>query len=172
MLKIYFAVFLFSLLVSVQNNITKPCSSPEARQFDFWLGEWNAKWHLKDGTEKSGSNHVVNLFEGCVIEENFNGNPGNELEGKSFSVYNPAEKIWKQTWVDNYGGYLDFKGKFEGGKMILSRMAFTSKGDTLQQRMVYYNISKNNFDWNWEISKDAGKTWDLKWKIHYTRKSN
>lgn len=35
--------------------------------------------------------------------------------------------------------------------------------------MVWYNISKNEIDWNWERSDDEGKTWAVKWKIHYTR---
>ncbi len=170
MIKIIIAIFFISAIASAQNKAPKPCSSAEAHQFDFWLGDWNVKWKLKDGTEKSGSNHVINLFDGCIIEENFNGNPGNNLEGKSFSVYNSNEKVWKQTWVDNYGAYLDFTGNFGNGKMILSHQTITPKGENVQQRMVYYNISKNDFDWNWESSSDNGKTWDLKWKIHYSRK--
>ena len=170
MLKILATVFFISTIIPAQAQMTKPCSSTEAKQFDFWLGDWNAKWTAKDGTEKSGSNHVINLFDGCVIEENFDGESGTGLKGKSFSVYDSHEKTWKQTWVDNYGEYLDFKGSFENDKMTLSRKTLSKEGKPIQQRMVYYNISKNNFDWNWEISKDNGKTWKLKWKIHYTRK--
>jgi hypothetical protein len=88
--------------------------------------------------------------------------------GKSFSVYNPAEKIWQQTWVDDQGGYLVFTGGMESNKMILSRKI--SRDDKeLIQRMVFYNISKDDFYWNWESSEDSGVTWKLNWKIHYTK---
>lgn len=165
-----FFLILFFITITIKAQTTNPCSSKEASQFDFWIGDWNVKWITKDGIEKTGSNHVINLFEGCVIEENFDGEPGNELKGKSFSVFDGHEKLWKQTWVDNEGSYLDFSGEFNDGKMILSRKSKDKNGNPIQQRMVYYNLSKNDFDWNWEISKDNGKTWDLRWKIHYSRK--
>ncbi len=76
---------------------------------------------------------------------------------------------WKQTWVDNQGGYLDFTGNFNNNKMILHRSAIDKNGNKFMQRMIYYNITENSFDWNWEISKDNGKTWNSRWQIHYSR---
>ena len=35
---------------------------------------------------------------------------------------------WKQTWVDNEGGYLDFVGESKDGQMILSREATRPDG--------------------------------------------
>jgi len=146
------------------------CSTSEAHQMDFWLGDWNVEWKNTDSTISKGTNHVINLFDGsCVIEENFDGMPGTSLIGKSFSVYDRKERLWKQTWVDNGGTYLDFTGAFKDGKMILTRETADKNGSPVMQKMIYYNISKNDFDWNWEISHDTGKTWDLKWKIHYKR---
>lgn len=169
MYKMILSAIIFPLIVFAQ-SADKPCSAPEAHQFDFWAGEWNAEWKDADGNSVHGSNHVMSLFDGCVIEENFDGRPGTDLIGKSFSVYDQKNKMWKQTWVDNSGGYLDFTGGFTDGKMILSRETVNSKGKPVSQRMVYYNIKENSFEWNWEISYDNGKTWDLKWKINYIRK--
>lgn len=165
-----FFLVIFFITITIQAQTKSPCSSIEARQFDFWLGNWKAIWTTNDGIKKTGSNYVIELFDGCVIEENFDGEPGNELKGKSFSVYEAREKLWKQTWVDNNGSYLDFSGGFQDGKMILSRNSKDKNGSPIKQRMVYYNITENDFDWKWEISGDIGKTWELKWKIHYTRK--
>ena len=83
------------------------------KQFDFWVGHWKAEWQNKDGSKSEGSNTIKKILGGCVVEENFNGNPGIPLEGKSFSVYNSRSKMWQQTWVDNQGGYLDFTGNFK-----------------------------------------------------------
>ena len=152
-----------------QENKNSNCSAPEAKQFNFWVGRWKAEWQNKDGSKSNGSNNIKKILGGCVVEENFNGNPGTTLIGRSVSVYNANRKLWQQTWVDNQAGYLDFTGNFNDGKMILSREAITKDDKSIQQRMVYYNIEKNKFDWDWEISKDNGKTWELKWRIHYSR---
>lgn len=157
-----------SLLAQGGKN-EKPCSQPEASQFDFWLGDWNAEWVNSKGEKQTGSNHVVKILGSCVVEENFKA-PSIQFEGKSFSVFNSKSGKWLQTWVDNKGGYLDFTGGFEGGKMIFTREFTAKNGSEMMQRMVWYNIENDKFDWNWELSADNGKTWKLNWKIHYTRK--
>lgn len=154
---------------SFSQDTEKPCSYPEANQFDFWVGTWKAEWTDKDGIKGEGTNTIKKILDGCVIEENFDGNPGTTLIGKSLSVFVPGLKKWKQTWVDNSGGYLDFVGGLTEDKMILKREFMNNEGKKISQRMVFYNIEKERFDWNWERSLDEGKTWDLRWKIHYTR---
>ena len=133
---------------------------PES-QFNFWLGEWDCTW----GEDGRGTNHVLRIMNEKVIQENFS-TP--ELKGMSVSVYDLERKLWCQTWVDNSGSYLDFTGKFEDGKMILSRDAIV-RGEACKQRMVWYNIETDQFDWNWERSDDGGNTWRVQWQIKYTR---
>lgn len=148
----------------------KPCSAPEALQFDFWLGDWIAEWDAGDGAIGNGTNTITKIMGGCTLQENFS-TSDKTFMGTSFSVYSPKRKLWLQTWVDNMGGYLDFTGGKEGDKMILSRKGKDNNGNDIMQRMMFYNITKDNFDWNWETSKDDGKTWELKWKIKYKRKT-
>jgi len=160
----------FSIVILPQDDDSqKPCSSPEASQFDFWIGEWKVEWQNPDSTMAEGTNVVTSILESCVIEENFIGKPGVDFVGKSFSVYNPTKKIWQQTWVDDQGGYMVFTGGMENNKMILSRKISRDYKE-LFQRMVFYNISNDKFDWNWESSEDDGVTWKLNWQIHYSRK--
>ena len=138
---------------------------PEARQFDFWIGEWDVAW----GDDRHGANNITAVLDDAVILENFNGQPGTPLVGMSVSVYNQALGKWQQTWVDNQGGYLDFVGEFNDGRMILQRHA-TIEGQAVMQRMVWYNIAPDELDWNWERSDDQGRTWNTLWHIHYTRR--
>lgn len=145
------------------------CSSPESRQFDFWIGEWKLEWTTEDNQPGTGTNVVQKILGSCVIEENFS-TSDKSFVGKSFSVYNPNKKLWQQTWVDNTGIYLDFTGGLDDGKMILSRLLTTKDGKVFNQRMVFHNIRQNEFWWNWEQSTDDGKTWNLLWMIHYSRK--
>jgi hypothetical protein len=92
------------------------------------------------------------------------------LRGHSVSVFDARAGRWKQTWVDNEGGYLDFIGEFKDGRMVLAREAVRPDGSKVQQRMVFKNIGRNEFDWSWERSLDGGKTWEVLWPIHYKRK--
>lgn len=100
--------------------------------------------------------------------ERFRGTGDGALEGMSVSVFSAATGKWHQTWVDNKGGYLDFTGGYADGRMILSRRA-TIEGKDVLQRMVWFNITPDSFDWNWERSEDQGATWQTLWPIHYQR---
>jgi len=155
--------FCFPLGIA-QEAAQMPCSSPPAAQFDFWLGEWDLTW----SDSLKGSNTINKIMNGCVILEQFDGHPAMEFRGMSVSVFGNDGK-WHQTWVDNQGGYLDFDGGFSDGKMILSRQA-TRGSETILQRMVFFNISENELDWDWQRSDDDGRTWKSLWKIHYDRK--
>ena len=144
---------------------TPPCSSPEARQFDFWIGEWKLTW----GENGEGVNKITSELDGCVIQEQFGGRPSMDLKGISISLYDAKLGKWKQTWMDNNGGYFDLLGEFEDSKMTLV-CEKESEGNTVLLRMVFYNISGNELDWNWEKSDDGGETWALRWHIHYQRR--
>ena len=135
--------------------------NPET-QFDFWLGEWDCTW-AEDG---KATNHILRILDDRIIQENFS---APELQGMSVSCYDPERGLWCQTWVDNNGSYLDFRGKFEEGRMTLSRDAIV-RGEACKQRMVWYNIEADQLDWNWERSDDSGQTWRTLWQIHYTRR--
>ena len=136
-------------------------TQPE-NQFDFWLGNWDVTW----GEDDKGTNRIEKILDGKIIQENFT---APDLIGMSVSAYDAEHGLWRQTWVDNSGGYLDFTGKFEDGKMILSREAVI-KGQACKQRMVWFDIQEFKFEWNWERSDDGGNTWHVAWNIHYTRK--
>jgi hypothetical protein len=135
-------------------------NGPET-QFDFWLGEWDCTW----GADGQGSNRVERILDGKIIQENFE---GDDLRGMSISAWDPERMLWRQTWVDSSGSYLDFTGGFRDGRMVLTRDAIVH-GEACQQRMVWYNLTEDEFDWNWERSDDGGITWDLKWQIKYRR---
>ena len=146
-----------------------PCAAAEQKQLDFWVGDWDLTWPgQKAGEIGHGTNHIQRILDGCVVQENFSGQ-ATHLRGTSVSIFDVTAGKWKQTWVDNEGGYLDFVGGFKDGQMILQRESTGKSGATFLQRMVWKNISANEFDWSWESSKDAGNTWQVQWPIHYKR---
>jgi len=173
-LQIALAVTSTSTLLAQQvaSPSTSPCTAPQQKQFDFWVGDWDLTWPgEKAGETGHGTNHISRVMDGCVVEERFSGEASMPLRGQSVSMYDTGAGRWKQTWVDNEGGYLDFVGAFKDGQMIFEREALRKDGTRILQRMVWKNITSNELDWSWEASTDGGKTWQVKWPIHYKRKS-
>ena len=163
-LSLVVVIFLMLPLAGYAADNPKPCSTPEFRQLDFWVGTWDLTWDK----DKKGTNTITRVLGDCVIMEHFNGGDSMTLRGMSVSTYNPNTGKWYQTWVDNDGSYLDFVGGMQGDKMILSRY-FTSKGKLLMQRMVFHDIKPDSLIWDWQRSTDQGKTWENLWTINYRR---
>jgi hypothetical protein len=64
---------------------TPPCSSPEFRQFDFWLGEWEV--HNAAG-ELQGHNLIDKVQRGCALSEQWRSVRGGS--GQSLNWYDPG----------------------------------------------------------------------------------
>ena len=171
------AVLCFFLLVpgifaQQPTTAANPCAAPQQKQFDFWVGEWDLTWPAQNGgASGQGTNSIKRVLDGCVVEENFSGDSSMPLRGTSVSTFDTRSGKWKQTWVDNQGGYLDFVGEFSNRQMILQREATRPDGTRILQRMVWKNITATEFDWSWEASVDGGKTWKVNWPIHYRRRT-
>ena len=150
-------------MVSLFSLISLAQEKPE-EAFDFWLGKWEAKWYNPDSSIVYGSNTITKILDSSVIEENFL-SPTQKYKGRSLSIFNQTKRTWHQAYVDNFGNYYDFIGLFEENKKIFS----TDTSKQIIQRMVFYNLSEESFTWDWEKSTDNGKTYQLSWRINYTR---
>jgi hypothetical protein len=135
-----------------------------ARQFDFWLGEWDCTW----GDGESGTNSVYLDLGDAVVVESFDARPAMDFQGMSFSVYDRNARVWRQTWVDTDANYLDFVGRFEDGVMDLRRSAPVD-GGTAVFRMRWHEIERDSLEWAYERSDDGGETWSSLWEIGYRR---
>jgi len=152
---------------AAQPAVPPPCRSPEARQFDFWVGEWDLTW----SDSGRGENIITLELDSCVVEENFTTLGDDQpFRGNSVSVYNVKTGKWHQTWVDSRGGHYDLEGGMVGDRMILQCDARTAGGTPYLLRMVFANITGNALDWTWERSDDEGANWRELWKIHYARR--
>jgi hypothetical protein len=166
----FISCIMMSIQLAAQSNNQPPCTAPESNQFDFWVGDWTIIY----SDTMHATNHVEKMMSGCTVQENFSDLHNNYM-GKSWSVYNTNYKLWQQTWVDNQGGYIALTGGMQGDSMVLITAERTvpvkiSSTGKLMNRMVYYNITKDAFDWDWESSTDGGRTWKSNWQLHYVRK--
>ena len=46
------------------------CTSPQARQFDFWVGKWDV-YPKSNPDHKVAESLIENLYNGCAIRENW-----------------------------------------------------------------------------------------------------
>ena len=139
----------------------------DGSELDFWPGDWDATW---DGGH--GTNHIERAFGGRVLHERFFAAPEPDgtgaLHGESWSVFDPARGLWRQTWVDDAGSYLDLVGDRVDGWFAFVRDA-PELGDGGRQRMVFRDVEADRFRWTWELSEDVGETWEVRWAIDYRR---
>lgn len=149
-----------------------PCSKPAYRQFDFWIGEWEA--FGKNG-QKAGDSKVSVILDSCIILEEWTSaslSQGIRYAGKSFNTWNNATQQWQQTWVDNVGGTNEYMlGKFEENKLTFTSKPFSLAADTMAiRRMTFTNLSSVKLRQHGEISKDGGSSWSTEYDLEYRRK--
>jgi hypothetical protein len=149
------------------------CTDPAHAEFDFWLGEWQLTWPAQQtggdpGNEAKGTNRIERVMGGCVVEENFSMGDGT-FSGRSLSVYDSQQGLWRQTWVDNSGSYLLFTGHFGQGRMILQTEPVVKDDEMVMNRMVFREIEDDSLRWDWQRSRDGGDSWTDLWNIRYRR---
>lgn len=144
-----------------------PCVSPQDRQFDFWLGDWN----VTDPAGKPlGTNDVTRELRGCVLQEHWSGAGQYGGHGMSFNHYDAARKLWHQTWVDDSGGILYLDGEMHDGSMILSGKRIGRQGATVTDRITYTPRPDGTVRQWWQVSRDGGTTWATSFDGIYHRK--
>lgn len=170
----FLLTLLFYSSTSCSQSGKLPCSKPEYRQFDFWIGEWEA-FGIKGN--KAGDSKITLQLDSCTILEEWTSaglQRGLRFAGKSYNMYNAAEKKWQQYWVDNTGNITQYSdGHFESNKMIL-QTANQKVNDTLwqMQKMTFYHLSPEKIRQHGETSADGGKTWTTSFDLEYRRKKH
>ncbi|MGH8205099.1 MAG: hypothetical protein ACREST_10855 [Steroidobacteraceae bacterium] len=140
----------------------KPCNTPEFRQFDFWVGDWNVEAAAAPG--KYSRNRITRINDGCTIREEYATPVG--YAGTSLSFYDAPRKVWHQTWIDNQGGALYLEGGLEGKAMILETV-----GDPESvQRVTWTPLPDGRVRQHWESTTDGGRTWTTAFDGYYSRR--
>ena len=141
------------------------CSSEKAREFDFWVGEWD----VYSGDKKAGTNRIQPILGGCVLQETWSGSEGSA--GSSFNFYNPQTKKWHQFWVWRRGTTLELAGSYRDGRMILEGRSEDGQGRKILNRITWFDLEDGTVRQHWEQSRDKGKTWQTSFDGLYRKKT-
>lgn len=145
------------------------CSAPEYRQFDFWVGDWDAFDLDGHGRPIAAApvarNHVELILGGCVLREIYEGTNG--VVGQSFSIYDRSRLAWHQSWVTNRGTLLVIEGKLQGDRMVLSGTDPAFSPPRLV-RGVWYRVAEGVRE-TADRSSDGGRSWQPWFDILFRR---
>lgn len=167
-------IFLTAIFIAYLQSLTaqKPCSLPVFRQFDFWVGEWEA---YGPKGNKGGDSKISIILDSCIILEEWtsaNVQQGLRYAGKSFNTYNTATKQWQQTWVDNTGGTTEYlRGDGSDGKIIFfADKVVGPQGKVFMRRLTFTKLNNDKVRQFGERSDDGGITWTTEYDLEYRRK--
>jgi tetratricopeptide (TPR) repeat protein len=142
-----------------------PCRSPEYRQFDFWVGDWDVQ---DPAGNVVGHNLVTLEQDGCLIVEHWTASGGVQT-GTSFNYYDIRDRRWHQLYLDNSGNAGAFPamaGELKDSKMVL----LTNEPNAPISRWTWYTLAPNKVRQMAEQSTDNQKTWQITWDSVYVKK--
>lgn len=132
----------------------EPCTAPEYRQFDFWLGDWDV---FNLAGKQVGRNRITLEQGECVLHEHWVDMQGGT--GESFNIYDARRGVWHQTWVAATGNLLLLDGGWQDDRMILSGEQPLPDGGTLSHRISWIPQDDGSVHQVWDQSTDNGNTW-------------
>lgn len=159
-----------------------PASAPTGHEHDWdWLvGKWNVKherlngrlvgsteWETFDGT----SELWLTLGGLGTIDDNVIHIPSGSYRAVGLRAFDPKAGKWLIWWLDGRnpekieppvaGGFKDGRGVFEGEDVL--------NGRPIKVRFEWSRITKTSAHWEQAFSPDGGRTWEVNWRMDFTR---
>jgi hypothetical protein len=144
--------------------LSTSCDGSAYRQFDFWVGDWDAV-EAGEVTPRARV-RVTRILDGCAIREEYQ--DGSGLIGESLSTYDRSRQVWHQSWVTNRGQLLLLDGEFRGGAIVLTGSDPAAGAAALVRGT--WTATRDGVREVGVMSPDGGKTWrpwfDLSFRRH------
>jgi hypothetical protein len=149
--------------------------------FDFLVGDWHVH-HLrlkerladcKEWVEFDGTSSMRLTMGGWgTFDDNLINLPGGAYRAMGLRAYDPNTGLWAIWWLDGRNPFGDLdppvKGRFRDG--IGSFYSDdTLKGKPIRVRYTWSQITANSAHWEQAFSPDGGKSWEINWKMEFTR---
>lgn len=138
----------------------------EFSRMDFLIGNWkfNAKSLMPDGSfqNKVFYSNVSYIFGGNSSKDDFgfkNEKDETIVYGSTIRSYDAQSKKWKMLWFNyNLSFITEMTGDYIDGEFHFTGKGKDEKGDYIE-KIVFYDISTNQYSWKNDKSYDNGKTW-------------
>lgn len=166
----------FDEIVATVNKNAFPCMSiAQAREFDFWVGEWDV--YPNGANVIVGHSKVEIASGGCMVLENWTALGAVPNTGKSMNYVNTSTGKWEQHWIGSGGLNLGnpalfVNGEYRDGAMRFEGSTITPQNQKQISRFIFYNMGPDQVRQFFEVSVDDGKTWTTSYDFIYKRKKS
>ncbi len=162
-----------SLLEALGGQVKPPFDQGPSRQYDFWIGAWEANWRSAiegelenaDSTETTDA-WVFPILQGKALVELARGQTairGGWTQGFSIRYFDLAKQRWvmAQNWPspNTSTGFLDqLQGTLRHGRVQLYSSWRDDTGLNTR-RYTFSDIHPGRLRWDDAITRDSGTTW-------------
>ena len=156
-------------------------TTDHSHDFDFLIGKWKVHhWRLKDRLANShewiefdGTSELWMTMDGNgTIDDNYLGLPSGPYRAVGIRGYDPKTQTWAIWWLDGRNphemGVPPVIGNFQNGVGTFESDD-TLRGKPILVRYTWSKITKNTAHWEQAFSPDKGKTWEVNWRMDFTR---
>lgn len=134
-------------------------TASDARQLDYWLGDWRVSG--------SGTSTVSLSLDQCVVTERWD--TGKGLKGENIYAYSADDKQWHGLYVDNQGRVHVLAGTVASGVATFEGPSLGSSQPPVLNRITIARRGANAVEQTWEKSSDNGVTWRVEFRGAYSR---
>lgn len=151
-----------------------------AHDFDFDIGVWTT--HITRRVHPlTGSNETMQLTGTVTVRKVWDGRaqleeieadgPRGHWEGMTVFLYDPEARQWSMNFANSAAGKFStpMVGRFENGRGVLFGPD-TLDGRPILVRAVWSDFTPTSHTYEESYSVDGGKTWELAFTAHKTRK--
>jgi len=163
--------------VAAQEFPVSPALAPEARQFDFWVGEWDVNLRVRQADLTWTNQHraVANIYpilSGKAVLELWSEDRVDGIKGYSLRYFDQARDEWV-LWLNwpgaNRSGSSSLAGTFRHGRGDFYSTSVAPDGTETISRYSFNDITPNSLRWDDAFSTDGGATWRNGWIMEFSR---
>jgi hypothetical protein len=157
-----------------------PALTAHRHDFDWLVGSWKVRHHRLKGRlvgsteweDFDGTSKLWLTLDGLgTVDDNLLELPGGTYRAVGIRAFDPKTSQWAIWWLDGRnpsqidvpvrGGFKDGVGTFEADD--------TLNGKPIRVRFEWSRITKNSAHWEQAFSPDGGRTWEVNWRMDFTR---
>jgi hypothetical protein len=158
----------------------QPAARDGSHDFDFDLGVWTTqitrRLHPLSASQETvqltGVVTVRKVWDGrAQLEEIEADGPAGHWEGMTVFLYDPRARQWSMNFANSSAGKFNAPmiGAFENGRGELI-LQDTLDGRSILVRAVWSEITPTSHTYQESYSADGGRTWDVAFTAHKTRR--
>lgn len=168
-----FAILLASPVLAQHTEPTATADAPQARQFDFLIGQWELDVHPKVGglvamihgsPKLAGTLKAWRVLDGRAIEDETRivDGSGNPISlSRALRVWSGDAARWKVAAIDAYHARSsESTGVLRDGELRMEGRSTDAAGKPVLTRTRYYEIRADGFRMQQDRSTDDGATWE------------